>query len=69
MQPERFIIGSVNVDEELPTVYKEYLIKFNCPILVMRYESAELAKISINFFLVSSVTTSNILAEVCEKIR
>ena len=34
----------------------------------MRYESAELAKISINFFLVSSVTTSNILAEVCEKI-
>ena len=34
----------------------------------MRYESAELAKISINFFLVSSVTTANILAEVCEKI-
>jgi UDPglucose 6-dehydrogenase len=34
----------------------------------MRYESAELAKIAINFFLVSSVSTTNTLAEVCEAI-
>jgi len=34
----------------------------------MRYESAELAKISINMFLVASVTTTNTLAELCEKI-
>ena len=33
----------------------------------MRLESAELAKIAINFFLVSSVTTTNTLAEVCEQ--
>ena len=34
----------------------------------MRYESAELAKISINMCLVASVTTANTLAELCEKI-
>jgi len=39
-----------------------------CPLLPMRYESAELAKISINLFLVSSVATTNTLAELCESI-
>ena len=34
----------------------------------MRFESAELAKIAINFYLVSTVTTTNTLAEVCEEI-
>jgi UDPglucose 6-dehydrogenase len=34
----------------------------------MRYESAELAKISINMCLVASVTTANTLAELCEQI-
>jgi UDPglucose 6-dehydrogenase len=35
----------------------------------MRYESAELCKIAINCFLVSSVTTTNMLAEICENIH
>ena len=34
----------------------------------MNYESAELAKISINMYLVSMVTVTNILSEICEKI-
>ena len=68
LRPERFIVGCNNADNDLPFIYEQYLLRFECPILVMRYESAELAKISINFFLVSSVTTANILAEVCEKI-
>jgi UDPglucose 6-dehydrogenase len=44
------------------------LESLHCPILPMRYESAELAKISINFCLVASVTVANTLAEVCEQI-
>ena len=68
LQPERFIVGCDDVHDDFPVIYEQYLRRFECPILVMRYESAELAKISINFFLVSSVTTANILAEVCEKI-
>jgi UDPglucose 6-dehydrogenase len=34
----------------------------------MRYESAELAKLAINLFLVSTVSTTNTLSELCEKI-
>jgi len=34
----------------------------------MRYESAELCKIAINAFLVSTLTTTNTLAELCEAI-
>lgn len=68
LNPERFIIGSSDKTKNLPIKYLNYLESFSCPILQMSFESAELAKISINMFLVSSVTTSNILAELCEKI-
>ena len=68
LQPERYIVGCADPSRPLPAPYRAFLEAHRCPILPMRYESAELAKISINFFLVSSVTTSNVLAEVCEKI-
>ncbi len=68
LNPERTIVGCNDPLKKLPSNYLKYLESFNCPILKMKYESAELAKISINFCLVSSVTTANVLAEVCEKI-
>lgn len=68
LNPERFIVGLAGSKDTLPANLSTYLGAFNCPILPMRYESAELAKISINMFLVASVTTSNILAEICENI-
>jgi UDPglucose 6-dehydrogenase len=68
LHPERYIVGCINPDQELPESYKKFLDAHNCPILKMRYESAELAKISINMCLVASVSTANTLAEICEKI-
>jgi UDPglucose 6-dehydrogenase len=68
MQPERFIVGCADPAAPLPEAYAAWLKAFGCPILPMRYESAELAKISINMFLVSSVATTNTLAELCEAI-
>jgi UDPglucose 6-dehydrogenase len=68
VSPERFILGCADPDEPLPRRYSELLDAFGCPVLPMRYESAELAKISINFCLVASVTVANMLAEVSEKI-
>lgn len=68
LYPERYIIGCADPAEPLPSAFASLLKAFNCPILPMRYESAELAKISINMFLVASVTTSNTLAEICEEI-
>jgi UDPglucose 6-dehydrogenase len=41
---------------------------FDCPILPMRLESAELCKISINCCLVASVSVANTLSELCERI-
>jgi len=68
MEPERYIVGAADPTAPLPALFAEWHAAFKCPVLVMRLESAELAKISINFFLVSSVTTANTLAEVCEVI-
>jgi UDPglucose 6-dehydrogenase len=68
LYPERFIIGCADPGKPLPAAYATYLESFGCPLLQMRYESAELAKISINCCLIASVTVANTLAEVCEHI-
>lgn len=68
LKPERFIVGCADPAVPLPPKYRTVLEAFGCPILPMRYESAELAKISINFCLVASVTVANTLAEVCETV-
>jgi UDPglucose 6-dehydrogenase len=68
MKPERIILGCADPTALLDPRFRAVLAAFHCPILPMRYESAELAKISINCCLVSSVTVSNTLAELCERI-
>lgn len=68
LNPERFIVGCGYPHRPLPEPYRKLLEAFGCPILPMRYESAELAKISINFCLVASVSVANTLAEVSESI-
>ena len=68
MQPERFIVGAADASQSLPAPLQAWHAAFKCPVLVMRLESAELAKIAINFILVSTVTTTNTLAEICEAI-
>ena len=67
-RPERFIVGCQEPGEPLPGALAEFLDAFDCPVLPMRLESAELAKISINCCLVASVTVANTLAEVCEGV-
>jgi UDPglucose 6-dehydrogenase len=68
LYPERFILGCEDPHQPLRPELLKYLESFDCPILPMRYESAELAKIAINMCLVASVTTANTLAEICEHI-
>jgi len=68
LYPERYIIGCIKPSQPLPDKYKFLLQAFECPILPMRYESAELAKISINCCLVASISVANILSEICENI-
>jgi len=68
LQPERYIVGCADPLRPLPAPYHAFLEAHGCPILPMRYESAELAKISINMCLVASVSTANTVAELCERI-
>jgi UDPglucose 6-dehydrogenase len=67
-RPERFIVGARDPTEPLPAALRNFLAAFDCPILPMRLESAELTKISINCCLVASMTVANTLAELCERI-
>ncbi len=67
-RPERYIIGCDDPNKPLCPHLENVLSAFDCPILPMRYESAELAKISINFCLVASISVANTLAEICESI-
>jgi len=67
-KPERFILGCVDPDAPLPAAWRTFLGSFGCPLLPMRLESAELAKISINCALAAAVTTANTLAELCERV-
>jgi UDPglucose 6-dehydrogenase len=69
IHPERFIVGCPDPRVGIPNAYRGFLEAFECPVLPMRYESAELSKIAINCYLVSSVSTTNMLAEICEGIR
>ena len=66
--PERYIVGCADPKAPIPQALLTFLEAHACPILPMRFESAELAKISINMCLVASVTTANTLAELCEQI-
>lgn len=66
LHPERFIVGCADPLAPLPAAYQSFLAAFGCPILPMRYESAELAKIAINCCLAASISVANTLAELCE---
>ena len=66
--PERTIVGCADPAQPLDPRYRAVLDAFDCPVLPMLYESAELAKISINCCLVASVSVANMLAELCEGI-
>ena len=67
-RPERYMVGCADPAKPLPKPFATLLGAFGCPILPMRYESAELAKIAINCCLVASVTVANTLAELSERI-
>lgn len=68
LRPERYIVGCADPSEPLPASYARWLGAGGCPVLPMRYESAELAKISINMYLASSIGVTNTLAELAEAV-
>ena len=68
LNPEMLIVGAEDMDEPLPGVYQTYLRAFDCPLLIMTWESAEFTKIAINCILASQVDCTNDLAAAAAKI-
>lgn len=69
LRPERFIVGCADPAQPLAAVFEQGLRPYNCPVLLMRYESAELAKTAVNLYLVGSVTYTNTLADLCAAVH
>jgi len=68
LHPERFIIGCDDPSAPLPAVLADGLQRYGCPVLPMRYESAELTKTAINLYLCAAVTYANTLSDLCEAL-
>lgn len=68
LYPERIIIGTKEKNIMLSRKFSKILKSYNCPIVKMNYESAELTKISINLFLIAQVSTTNTISSICERI-
>jgi UDPglucose 6-dehydrogenase len=68
VKPERIIVGAADPARPLPAELVDALARFGCPVLPMRYESAELAKTAINLYLFGSVTYANTLSDLCEEV-
>ncbi|MGH7353308.1 MAG: nucleotide sugar dehydrogenase [Candidatus Rokuibacteriota bacterium] len=68
LTPERIMLGCRDPAAPLPRKLDAGLRRFGCPVLTMRYESAELAKTAINLYLTASVTYANTLADLCEAV-
>ena len=66
MNPEQIIIGCEDFKADLPAAYANYCLAFGCPIIKMSYESAEFAKLAINFHLAAQVKTAIELSEAAE---
>jgi UDPglucose 6-dehydrogenase len=66
--PERFVVGCARPHDNLHPDYYTYLTAFNCPIVKMSYESAELSKLAINYYLAKQIETTNALAAVARHV-
>ena len=64
--PERIILGARSGDFEPTPALASLLRRFACPVFRMNYETAELTKAAINFYLAAAVTYANTLADLCE---
>tara|TARA_B100000787_G_C16185131_1_gene294211 strand:- start:911 stop:2158 length:1248 start_codon:yes stop_codon:yes gene_type:complete len=68
LSPERIILGALNPLKKINNDLKVFYSKFNCLIIKTDYSTAELIKISINLYLISSITTTNLISEIVKKI-
>lgn len=69
LNPERIILGVNRPEKKINKDLKKFYSKFKCPVIKTDYNTAEITKISINLYLISSITTTNILSKIVKKIK
>lgn len=67
LNPERIIVG-LNKDKNISKI-SSFLNCFSSKIIKCNYQTAELTKISINIFLISSINTTNLITEISKKLN
>lgn len=66
--PEQFVVGCEDPSMPLPLAYQQYFVAHAFrTVHQMSYESAELAKCAINYYLAQQVQTTNVLAEAAKR--
>lgn len=69
LKPEQIILGkSKSCKKKTINLLERFIKKFSNNVKYMDYKSSELSKIAINLYLSSSITYTNSMAELCEKI-
>jgi UDPglucose 6-dehydrogenase len=68
LKPGRLILGHEHTPEPLSEPVARMLRCFQCPILEMSYESAEITKSAVNVYLATTVTFANALSNLCEAV-
>lgn len=66
--PERFVVGCPQTGLRLHDNYRAWLSAFECHVVMMNYESAELTKLAINYYLAKQIEVTNELAGLAEKL-
>jgi UDPglucose 6-dehydrogenase len=67
LRPEWIVVGCHDPAASLPASLSTHLASFGCPVLPMRYESAELARLAIDVVRAASDSATSTLAALCEK--
>ncbi len=69
LNPERIILGVDKTLKKINAEVQKFYRRFNCPIIKTDYNTAEIIKISINLYLISSISTTNLLSSIVKKIN
>jgi UDPglucose 6-dehydrogenase len=68
LKPGRIIIGHEHTKEPLVEPVSRMFQSFQCPVLEMSYESAEITKSAVNVYLATTVTFANAFSNLCEAV-
>ena len=63
--PDYIAVGG---ESDLHPTYIKYLYSFDCPVLRMTWEDAEMSKIAVNMFLAAQVEATNKLSAAANKV-